>query len=213
MADPPVIAKSIAQGMSLYTHTPVLSINPSDTPSHPWTLITSRGPLLSKSIIIATNAYTSGILPEFKTKIIPVRGTACSITPSPSHSLGGLPGPLKYTYGIRFGAGESDYMIPRQGRRMAGLGDKSLVLGGAKGCFLGKREEWYDNIRDDEEMPGARRYFEEYMGKHFVGWDGDEGNVDHVWSGGGLGFDLRETMLISSSGVLVGSVTVCWRTS
>lgn len=77
-------------------------------------------------------------------------------------------------------------MIPRQGRgSIPGRGDQSLILGGAKGCFLSSPDEWYDNKYDNEEMPGVRKYFEQYMAKHFIGWNGNErGNVDHVWSGG-----------------------------
>lgn len=146
---------------------------------------TPRGSITATSIIVATNAYTSGFLPEFKSLIFPVRGTACSITPAPSHSHGSIPGPIKYTYGFRHGPGEVDYMIPRQGRgRIPGSGDRSLILGGAKGCFLGDIDQWYNNKNDNGQMPGARKYFEGFMKKYFVGWNGNEhGNVDRVWSG------------------------------
>lgn len=174
---------ALAHGLNLQTYTPALSCSRS---GDKWTIRTSRGEITARAVIVATNAYTSSLLPEFKPLIVPVRGTACSITPAPSHSPGALPGPIKYSYGIRFGTGEVDYMIPRQGRgRVPGKGDRSIILGGAKGCFLHDIDQWYNNKHDDEEMPGARRYFEEYMGKHFVGWNGNEkGNVDHVWSGG-----------------------------
>jgi hypothetical protein len=91
---------------------------------------------------------------------------------------------LRYTYGIRFGKGDFDYLIPRQGRGIPGRGDKSVILGGAKSMFLKTIPDWYDNMNDDQEMPGARKYFEEYMTKYFAGWDGDAGNVEKVWSGG-----------------------------
>lgn len=77
-------------------------------------------------------------------------------------------------------------MISRQGRKgISGNGDQSIILGGAKSCFLDKHELWYDNANDKEEMPGVRSYFERFMKDHFVGWNGNEhGNVDVVWSGG-----------------------------
>ncbi|KAK4689720.1 hypothetical protein P7C73_g393, partial [Tremellales sp. Uapishka_1] len=177
-----LIKRCIAKGMNLQTYTPATSLESS---GDRWLVGTSRGSITAQSVIIATNAYTSSILPEFKPLIIPVRGTACSITPAASHSAGSLPGPLQYSYGLRFGTGEVDYMIPRQGRgRVPGRGDQSYILGGAKGCFLSDPALWYDNKRDDEEMPGARAYFEGYIGNHFIGWNGGEkGNVDHVWSG------------------------------
>ncbi|ORY24894.1 FAD dependent oxidoreductase-domain-containing protein [Naematelia encephala] len=177
-----LIRKCIAKGMNLQTYTPATHLFASPAG---WTIETPRGNINTKSVVIATNAYTSSILPEFKTKILPVRGSACSITPAPSHSAGAVPGPLRYTYGLRFGTGEVDYMIPRQGRgRIPGRGDQSYILGGAKGCFLSNLDEWYNNKRDNEEMPGVREYFEGYMAKYFAKWDGNEnGNVDRVWSG------------------------------
>lgn len=77
-------------------------------------------------------------------------------------------------------------MIPRQGRgNVPGRGDHSIILGGAKGCFLKDTDEWYNNKRDDLEMPGVRKYFQGYMSKYFAGWGKTEsGNVDRVWSGG-----------------------------
>lgn len=76
-------------------------------------------------------------------------------------------------------------MIPRQGRgRIPGSGDRSLILGGAKGCFLSNIDQWYDNKNDNEHMPGAQKYFEGFMKKYFMGWNGNKhGNVDRVWSG------------------------------
>jgi glycine/D-amino acid oxidase-like deaminating enzyme len=183
---PVVIRRSLDQGLNLQTYTPATSMTRSESDPSRWTVHTDRGDITATHVVVCTNAYTSSLLPEFRPKIIPVRGTACSITPAPSHSAGSLPGPIKYTYGIRFGTGEVDYMIPRQGRgRVTGRGDQSIILGGAKGCFLSKPDEWYDNKYDNEEMPGVRKYFEGYMAKYFNGWNGDEkGNVDHVWSGG-----------------------------
>ncbi|OWT36867.1 FAD dependent oxidoreductase superfamily [Cryptococcus neoformans Bt1] len=176
---------SLSRGLNFQTHTPALSLERSPSQPSQWVVNTPRGSITATSIIVATNAYTSGFLPEFKSLIFPVRGTACSITPAPSHSHGSIPGPIKYTYGFRHGPGEVDYMIPRQGRgRIPGSGDRSLILGGAKGCFLGDIDQWYNNKNDNEQMPGARKYFEGFMKKYFVGWNGNEhGNVDRVWSG------------------------------
>ncbi|OCF32132.1 FAD dependent oxidoreductase superfamily protein [Kwoniella heveanensis BCC8398] len=175
----------LQRGLNLQTHTPALSLEPSTAHAGQWEIRTPRGNITTPSVIVATNAYTSGFLPEFKNLIFPVRGTACSITPAPSHSHGSDPGPIKYTYGFRHAPGEVDYMIPRQGRgRVPGRGDRSIILGGAKGCFLPDIDQWYNNKNDNEQMPGAKQYFEDYMKRYFVGWNGDEhGNVDIVWSG------------------------------
>jgi hypothetical protein len=112
--------------------------------------------------------------------------------------------------------GDVDYMISRQGRRgISGAGDQSIILGGAKSVFLDKHEQWYDNINDDEEMPGVRRYFEGAMKRMFVGWDGNEhGNVDRVWTGGECEGQRRfEMRLTRSAGVLERLYAICRATS
>lgn len=102
-------------------------------------------------------------------------------------------------------------MIPRQGRgRVSGRGDRSIILGGAKGCFLNDIDIWYDNKHDDEEMPGVKKYFEGFMEKHFVGWKGNErGNVDHVWSGGEYPKDFAHHADGYSFGILERSIALC----
>jgi glycine/D-amino acid oxidase-like deaminating enzyme len=177
-----VIEKQMKKGLLLYTHTPVQSIESHTSGAH--LLHTPRGTIRAKSIIITTNGYTANLLPELAEKIIPVRGTVCSITPDPSHQLGSSPGPLRYTYGMRKRAGESDYLIPRQGRGLPGVGDQSIILGGAKGVFLAKTEEWYNNLREDELMPGAKEYIEKFMRQRFSGWSQGHEKIDRIWTGG-----------------------------
>lgn len=167
-------------GLNIQTHTPATGLTKSGST---WTVKTPRGDIQTSLVIATTNAYTASILPDFKSKIIPVRGTASSITPAESHTFAGIRGPLRYTYGFRHGPGDTDYMIPRQGRSTPGKGDRSIILGGAKSTFLKEHELWYDNINDDELMPGARKYFEDFMPKTFAGWSGGKENVDTVWSG------------------------------
>ncbi|WWC87051.1 uncharacterized protein L201_001936 [Kwoniella dendrophila CBS 6074] len=181
-----LIRISIGKGLNLQTHTPVLSTRESKFHSGKWEVRTDRGIITCSQIVIASNAYTSGFLPEFKDLIFPVRGTVSSITPSKNFQKGSLPGPLKYTYGFRHGKGEVDYMIPRQGRgRIPGLGNQSIILGGSKGTYLKDLNQWYNNKNDNQQLPGAENYFKNFMKNYFIGWnDGNEnGNVDKVWSG------------------------------
>lgn len=180
-----VIRIGLRNGMNLQTYTPATSISQSPANAQRWTVHTERGDIDAEVVITTTNAYTSSVLPEFGSKIIPVRGTACSITPAESHSPGGTRGTIPYTYGFRHATGDTDYMIARQGGPITGRGDRSIILGGAKSTYLRDEKLWYNNHHDDEEIPGARRYFEGFMKKHMADWDGDsKGNVDIVWSGG-----------------------------
>ncbi len=71
----------IEQGMNLKTNFPVLAAT--GLPSDQWPIMTSRDTLqASKIILIATNAYTAGIVPLLNNKIVPVRGTVYRILSS-----------------------------------------------------------------------------------------------------------------------------------
>lgn len=142
----------------------------------------------TQSIIVCANAWTAGILPLFQDKIVPVRGTVCSVRPSANHRVGAQEGhgPLKMTYGIRHGPGEMDYTIPRQGRgRVPGMGDQSIILGGAKGVFNRDLAAWYSNNDDATLIPGTREYFTSLLPRVFKDWkvqDG-QGEVERIWTG------------------------------
>lgn len=179
-----MIRLGLKDGLNLQTYTPARGLVKASNGK--WIVQTDRGEITTTTVVVTTNAYTSSFLPEFKELIVPVRGTACSITPAPNYSPGGGRGRIPYTFGLRHGVGDVDYMIARQGQKgISGHGDQSIILGGAKSCILGNHDLWYDNINDDEEMPGVRKYFEGAMKRMFVGWDGNEhGNVDRVWTGG-----------------------------
>jgi glycine/D-amino acid oxidase-like deaminating enzyme len=171
----------------VYTNTPADTLTTCPTTRKHTITTSTRGSIVATSVITTTNAFTAGLLPRFQNRIIPVRGTACSIQPAPSHSLGSLPGPLRLSYGLSNGNGAMDYMICRQGRgRVPGHGDKSYILGGAKAIFAHDLPSWYNNIRDDEQIPGAVEYFQLQMQRRMKDWRGEKkpGNVDMVWSGG-----------------------------
>lgn len=178
-----LIKLGLKKGMNLQSYTPVTGLK--EAHGGRWTVETARGSITTTTVVVASNAFTSSFLPEFRNLIIPIRGTACSITPAPAYSKGGARGPIPYTFGFRHATGDVDYMIARTGRKgIPGTGDQSIILGGAKSCFLKDTKLWYDNIDDSVLMPGVREYFEGFMKKHFVGWDGNaHGNVDRVWSG------------------------------
>lgn len=180
-----------------------MSVTPASSSSALWTVNTPRGSLQTRTLVVASNAYTSGFLPLFKDKIVPVRGTACSITPPASHTVGRAPGPFRMSYGLRHGKGQSDYLIPRQGRgRIPGKGDQSFILGGAKGLFQHDEKVWYNCTNDDEQIAGAREYFQAYGRKHFTGWSGDGSEVDHVWTGSTSCRRLLEEALLTDCLVL-----------
>lgn len=85
----------MAGGFNLQTKTPVTGLNRVDlsarhSSSHPdpdnaasrgWTAHTSRGDISAHHVLLATNAYTSHLLPQFADIIVPVKGQVSSLKP------------------------------------------------------------------------------------------------------------------------------------
>lgn len=60
-------------GASLYDHTRVLEVKPdSSNGSRRFRLITSRGPLAAKEVLLASGAYTTSATPALRKKVIPI---------------------------------------------------------------------------------------------------------------------------------------------
>lgn len=168
--------------MNMQTFTPAIGLEKAGSD---WKVLTERGSIQTPLVVVATNAYTSSVLPEFENLIVPVRGTCSSVTLPEDRTPGFTPGPFRYSYGFRWSQGEVDYMIPRQGRgRIPGVGDRSLIVGGAKGAYLNELPKWYNNINDNEIIPGAPEYFQGFLQRIFKDWSGDASNVSKVWTGG-----------------------------
>ncbi|KFA53812.1 hypothetical protein S40293_01717 [Stachybotrys chartarum IBT 40293] len=165
-----MFADAIAKGVNLQTMTPVKSV--SDTPSldgH-WTVHTDRGAIRARKVIVATNAYTAAILPEYRDKIIPYKGVSCRIAAPP-----GKAPLLNNTYALRFDDWDFDYLIPRP--------DGSIVVGGARQRYYHDLENWYNNADDSTLIDDASGYFDGYMQRHFAGWANSDARVTHLWTG------------------------------
>ncbi|KAJ5784051.1 uncharacterized protein N7518_009728 [Penicillium psychrosexuale] len=168
-----LLEKAIAKGVNLQTHTPVSGITKStpSTSSHPWTVNTARGSVAAKTVVLATNAYTSSLAPQYKEKIIPVRGT-CSRIVVPR---GSTAPPLTNTYTLRWNNWNYDYLIPRA--------DGSIVVGGARPAFIDDLDSWYNVSDDSLVLEPAVRYWDNYMQRNFVGWENSHAYTDRVWTG------------------------------
>ncbi|KAF4312158.1 FAD dependent oxidoreductase [Botryosphaeria dothidea] len=94
-----ILEKLVKAGaLNLQTNTPVESISKADGDSST-TLHTPRGTIRARSVILATNGYTSHLLPSFADLIVPVRGEMSSLLPPKdaprlpnSYGLCGQPG-------------------------------------------------------------------------------------------------------------------------
>lgn len=114
-----LLKKVVAEGVNLQTHTPVLSVSHDRDDKGRWMIATERGCIRAKHVVYACNAYSAGILPEIKGKIVPVRGICSHIVSPKPH-----PPFLSNSYVLRFNDWEYDYLIPRS--------DGSIIVGGAR---------------------------------------------------------------------------------
>ncbi|KAJ5907373.1 hypothetical protein N7495_000055 [Penicillium taxi] len=168
-----ILEKVVSLGVNMQTNTPALKVSKSATPSvsHPWEVETTRGSISAKVVVLATNAYTSGIAPQYQDIIVPVRGTCSRIVVPPGSNAHRL----TKTYILRFNSSEYDYLIPRA--------DGSIIVGGARSSFFSDKKSWYDVSDDSKVLEAAIRYFDGYMQRYFVGWENSNAYTDRVWTG------------------------------
>ncbi|KAI1628937.1 FAD dependent oxidoreductase [Exophiala viscosa] len=164
-----LLRRCLSWGANLQTNTSVVSLGRSGSG---WVVKTARGDVRAKKVVVAANAYTSSLLPEFAEKITPARGVACRIAVP---EAGEQPPTLNNSYSIRYGPQEYDYLISRT--------DGSIVVGGAKQAVLLDDKYWRDNVDDSSLIPGAEKYFEGYMQRLFHGWEDSGAKVTDIWTG------------------------------
>lgn len=166
-----LLEKATSQGVNLQTHTPVLSVTPSSETlkALPWSVNTPRGSVRCSTVIHATNAYSSALLPELRGKIVPVRGVVAR--------LAGEDVPeMTDSFMMRFSQYEYDYMIPRP--------DRSIVVGGARRDHYADLDEWFNVTDDSRVTKSAHEYFDGYMQRHFRGWENSNTRTEELWTGG-----------------------------
>lgn len=150
---------------NLQTLTPVTSISPQQqqqtasapqaTSSQHWTVHTPRGTITARKIILATNAYTSHLLPHFASLIVPCRGQMSALRPLPS--LRGQTGRLQTSLGF-IGDGLDDYLIQRPNARGG-----HLMFGGGRqhGPSIGVTD---DGVLDPETARYLRKTLVQVLG-------------------------------------------------
>ncbi|KAF5603832.1 gamma-glutamylputrescine oxidoreductase [Fusarium subglutinans] len=156
------------QNLNLQTNTPVTAIPASPDADGSWSVTTSRGVIKARKVIVATNAYTAALLPEYHERIIPYRAI-CSRIVAPNPPL------LADSYVIRFSPADFDYLIPRP--------DGSIIVGGARSAYFRHTEDWYGSVDDSKVIERAKDYFEGYMQRHFRGWENSGAHTDQIWTG------------------------------
>ncbi|POR38256.1 Putative oxidoreductase OrdL [Tolypocladium paradoxum] len=146
-----------------------------------WAVHTPRGEIHARDVLLATNGYTSHLLPKMTGLIIPVRGQVCALEPP------GEAAQLPHSYVWLKGA-DHQYLIQR-GPEDAQVGeevmDRSLIFGGER-LAVANGEEGIS--RDDELNPTLSRALHRGL-NHVVkllysdGPDGEELHAAHEWTG------------------------------
>ncbi|KAK8258251.1 FAD dependent oxidoreductase-domain-containing protein [Phyllosticta capitalensis] len=168
-----LLSLAVSRGVNLQTQTPVLSISPTQDSDGYWVASTPRGSIRARKIVYATNAYTASIAPQYKDRIVPVKGICSRIAvPDPVNRPAPL---LPNTYSLRYAPGIYDYQITRN--------DGSIVIGGAKPDFWGDTKHWYGVTDDATLIAPAVKHFDGYMQRSFRGWEDSGAKLDRVWTG------------------------------
>lgn len=183
------LEKLIKEGrLNLQTKTPVTSITQNDQGSSPqktnvrrYTLKTPRGEVSARHVILATNAYTSHLLPEFSDLIVPERGVMSALLPPKGSKR------LQTSYGFvgAFGANPShdDYLNQRPFEGVPNPSGHLMYGGGRIAGKLGDIGETDDSVLDE----GAARYLRKALLKLMsLGGEAEgleELKATHQWSG------------------------------
>jgi glycine/D-amino acid oxidase-like deaminating enzyme len=121
-----------SRNLNLQTNTPVTHLQKID---EGWIVHTPRGMLHSPTVLLATNGYTSHLIPGFSDLIVPVRGEMSALVPPRSLRPATIPGPLTCSYGFMGNRNQTisqdDYLVQRPFSK----GDRSggqLMFGGGR---------------------------------------------------------------------------------
>lgn len=103
---------------NLQTHTPVTRIQKY---GESWIVHTTRGQIAAKDVLLATNGYTSHLLPELTGLVVPVRGQVSAL------DLPEQAAPLEHTHVWMTPEQSDDYLIHRDGRGPLIVGGERLI--------------------------------------------------------------------------------------
>jgi glycine/D-amino acid oxidase-like deaminating enzyme len=181
-----VLKMCLEKGLNLQTFTPVESLSSSaDAEETVWTAKTPRGEIKTKNLVLATNGYTGHLLPQFISRIIPLRGQITAHRPGPT--LSSLrPNGLETTYSFIYENGY-EYMIPRP--HLPSIPSEfhgDIIIGGGLGCLPNRGASEFGETDDTVLNPLNSKYLTEctkrYWGKNW-GDDIENKRVRMEWTG------------------------------
>lgn len=171
-----LLAKCIEKGLNLQTYTTVLNIQRGD--NNTWLVNTERGVVKCKKLVCATNAYTRTLLPEFKGKIIPVKGVVSHIKQiSKEGEVNEDINRLHYNYYHTFPL-EGDYVTTHS--------NNSIIAGGGGKTYLPYPNsiDMFNNMDDSYAPKETINYFKNYPNKFYPEFAKDtKFENDYTWTG------------------------------
>jgi glycine/D-amino acid oxidase-like deaminating enzyme len=131
-----------APTFNLQTNTPVTHLQRLSNSTSSWIVHTPNGQIAARQVLLASNAYTSHLLPEFSDLIVPVRGQVTALLPP-----NGPPPELEHSYVFlalpEDEPSQDDYLVQRPS-------PGHLILGGGRSKGT---ERGVGMSRDDELDP------------------------------------------------------------
>jgi len=166
--------------LNLQTKTPVTKIEPCKR--RPGNILhTDRGAIRATNVILATNAYTSHLLPEFEDLIVPERGVMTALLPPKGSEQ------IPHSYGFVGAMGANpihdDYLVQRPFSRVPNAFGHLMFGGGHVGKKLNMVGESDDSVLDE----GCAQYLRQSLLKLLILGGETEGLKEleptHQWSG------------------------------
>lgn len=166
-----LLQRALATGkVNLQTSTPATAVH--DDPAGGFVIETPRGSIKVKKIVHASNAYVSGLLPEYTRSVVPCKGICVHIAVPE-----GKTAPyLTNSYVVRDSESVLSYLISRSD-------DGGIIVGGTAKIFQPYLEQWYGNTDDSTLIEASNGYYDDYMQRTFRGWEQSEAFVKKAWTG------------------------------
>jgi len=173
-----VLKLCLKKGLNLQTNTPVTNV--SKRPDGRWDVETaSRGIIIARRLVMATNGYTARLVKRFQGIIVPLRGHVTAQRPGSKIPKEGLSTTYTFVYD-----GCYDYMIPRPKGVEKHGGD--IIIGGQLNSAREEGLHEYgttdDTTEDKDTMDSLREVLPRYFGDNW-GDDHPEGRVRAQWTG------------------------------
>ncbi|KAJ7126192.1 FAD dependent oxidoreductase [Mycena epipterygia] len=161
-------------GLSLFTHTPAVSVTPSGNANHEWVVNTPRGSVTTPIVVHATNAFAATLLPCLKSQVRPVRAQAHKLIPTPTFTGSGM---LSHTYSLRFSLSHFYSIIQRKVDGALVLGTSRGIPGIGQEIFETKDDTMHNKTIEEDCLANFKQVFsdwgDEVQGEgHEFGWTG-----------------------------------------